>query len=38
MGQGNEGNPVVLFSGLSYDGASSTATDVLRDKNSDLFR
>ncbi|MGI9353938.1 MAG: coenzyme F420-0:L-glutamate ligase [Rhizobiaceae bacterium] len=38
MGQGNERNPVVLLSGLSYDESSSTATDILRDKDSDLFR
>jgi coenzyme F420-0:L-glutamate ligase/coenzyme F420-1:gamma-L-glutamate ligase len=38
MGQGNEGTPVVLISGLSYNGPSSNATDILRDKDSDLFR
>lgn len=38
MGQGNEGLPVVLLSGLSYDRSSSNAADILRDRNSDLFR
>jgi len=38
MGQGNEGNPVVLLSGLAYDRSSSAASDILRDKDSDLFR
>ncbi len=38
MGQGNEGTPVILLSGLTYDKSSSVATDILRDKNSDLFR
>ena len=38
MGQGSEGTPVILLSGLSYDAPSSGATDILRDKDSDLFR
>jgi len=38
MGQGNEGNPVVLLSGLAYERSSSSASDILRDKDSDLFR
>jgi coenzyme F420-0:L-glutamate ligase/coenzyme F420-1:gamma-L-glutamate ligase len=38
MGQGNEGTPVILLSGLTCKDSSSFATDILRDKNSDLFR
>lgn len=38
MGQGGEGNPVVLISGLAFDETEQTASDVLRDKDSDLFR
>lgn len=38
MGQGSEGLPVVLLSGLSYERSCDTASDILRDKNSDLFR
>lgn len=38
MGQADEGTPVALVSGFSFDGASSTAVDILRDKASDLFR
>jgi coenzyme F420-0:L-glutamate ligase/coenzyme F420-1:gamma-L-glutamate ligase len=38
MGQGSEGNPVVLVSGLSFDETTQTASDVLRAKVSDLFR
>lgn len=38
MGQGSEGNPVVLASGLSFDARPSGASEILRDKSSDLFR
>lgn len=38
MGQGNEGIPVAILSGLSYNRSSSTASDILREKESDLFR
>ena len=38
MGQGDEGNPVVLLRGLSYDAEPGVAVDSLRDKADDLFR
>jgi len=38
MGQGSEGTPVILLSGLAFDETEQTARDVLRDKESDLFR
>ncbi|MCH9693253.1 MAG: coenzyme F420-0:L-glutamate ligase [Gammaproteobacteria bacterium] len=38
MGQGSEGNPVILLSGLSYDPSTTVASDILRGKDSDLFR
>ncbi|MGI9219594.1 MAG: coenzyme F420-0:L-glutamate ligase [Woeseiaceae bacterium] len=38
MGQADEGTPVALVSGFSFDSPSSAAVDILRDKDSDLFR
>lgn len=38
MGQGDEGTPVVVITGLDYDASSQRARDILRDKDSDLFR
>jgi len=38
MGQGDEGTPVILLSGLTCKDSPSVAADILRDKNSDLFR
>lgn len=38
MGQADEGQPVVIISGLPALKSDSSATDILRDKTSDLFR
>ena len=38
MGQAAEGRPVVIVRGLSWDGAASDATALLRPRSEDLFR
>lgn len=38
MGQGDEGKPVVVVSGLPDYGSPGSAKDILRDKERDLFR
>jgi coenzyme F420-0:L-glutamate ligase/coenzyme F420-1:gamma-L-glutamate ligase len=38
MGQGAEGLPVAIVSGLSWSAPSSTAADIVRDPSEDLFR